>query len=55
MFANAEAIDAGLFRDHRLLDDVAQHVRVRVQLAGGVARDVAEGVEAKFKCHAPTV
>ena len=49
VLADAEAIDACLLGDHRLLDDIAQLARLGVQVALGVAGDVAKGIDAQFK------
>ena len=48
MLADAEERQADLVGEHRLLDDVAQHLRVRMRLTGVVHRQVAEGIESKF-------
>jgi hypothetical protein len=44
MFADADEIDAEAVGQHRLVDDVANYLRVRQQLAVGSSRDVSEGV-----------
>jgi hypothetical protein len=49
MFADAEAIQARLLGDHRLFDHVAEHARMRVEVAGLVTRHVAKGVDAKLE------
>jgi hypothetical protein len=53
VLADAEEIDAELVGQHRLLDDVAQHLGVLQQHAVGAAGDVAEGIDAEFErsCH----
>ena len=51
MLADAEDVQADLVGQHRLLDDVAEDVCLRVKGAVGRARDVAEGVDAEFECR----
>ena len=48
MLADADEIDADLVGEHGLLDEVADHLRVRQRLAVRTVGDVAEGVEAEF-------
>ena len=54
VLADAEEVDAELVGQHRLLDDVADHLRLRQQRPVGVHGDVAERVqpELQFPCHA---
>ena len=49
MFADAEEVDAGLVGEHRLLDKVADHLRMRQQVAVRAGGDVAEGVETELE------
>ena len=44
-----EEREADLVGEHRLIDDVADRLRVADELAGGVARHVAERVESEFE------
>ena len=48
VFADADEIGAGLVGEHGFVDDVANGLRVREQLAVRAARDVAEGVQAEL-------
>jgi hypothetical protein len=49
VFAYADGIDANLVGKHRLLDQVADHLRSRQRLAVRSVGDVAERVEAEFE------
>ena len=49
MLADAECIDAHLFCEHRLLDDVPKRLRVGFERAVGAERDVAEGIQTQLK------
>ena len=53
MLADAEEVDAQLVGEHRLLDDVADHLRMRQQVAVGPRGDVAERIQPKLNmpCH----
>ena len=53
VLADAEGIDAQLVGQHRLLDHVADHLRLRQELAVGCGGNIAERVEPKFEllCH----
>src|SRR5829696_1932229 len=51
MFADAERIESRLLGNHRLFDDIAQHLRVREWLSAIARRNVAEGVNAELKRH----
>ena len=48
VLADAEEVEAEPVGEHRLLDDVAQHLRVRQRRPVGSRRHVAEGVESEF-------
>ena len=45
MLAETDEVRTHLVREHRLLDDVANDLRVRPRLALGIPGDVAERVE----------
>ena len=49
MFADAERLDAELIGEHRLVDDVANDLRVRDEAAVRRGGDVAERIEPEFK------
>lgn len=49
MFADTECVEAGLIRDHRFFDDVAQDLRLRQRLAVGRERHVAERIDAELE------
>ena len=49
MLADAEAVEADLLGEDGFVDDVAQHLRLRLRRARRIERDVAERVEAEFK------
>lgn len=48
MLAHAERIDADAIGKHRFGDDVAECFCRSAGAAGGINRDVAEGVESEF-------
>ncbi|MGY4489011.1 hypothetical protein ACVWWR_008202 [Bradyrhizobium sp. LM3.2] len=49
MFAEADEVEAELVGQHRLVDDVADHLRVRKHRAGSVPGDVAKGIQSEFE------
>src|SRR5882724_6823732 len=49
VLAKADEIDAEVVGQHRLVHDVADHLRVRQQLTVSAGGDVAEGINSKFK------
>jgi hypothetical protein len=53
MLADPEGVDAKLVGQHALVDDVADHLRVRSHLPIRADGDVAKGVQSKLKilCH----
>src|SRR5271155_4703020 len=53
MLADAEGIDADLVSQHALVDDVADHLRVRQRLPVGADRNVAKGIQSELEilCH----
>ncbi len=57
VLADAEEVDADLVGEHRLVDDVADHLGVRQQAPVRRVGDVAESVQPEFKllCHAVSV
>ena len=53
MLADAKGVDAEFVGQHRLIDHVADDLRVAQQVAVGARRDVAESIETKLEvcCH----
>ena len=49
VFAEADEVDPKLVGQHRLFDEVADHLRVRQRRAAGVIGNVAKGIEPKFE------
>lgn len=49
MLAEADEVEAELVGEHRLVDDVADHLCVRKHRAGGVPGDVAKSVQSEFE------
>jgi hypothetical protein len=53
MLPDAEEIDAQLIGENRFIDDVADHLRMRQQVAIGPRGDIAERIQPKLNmpCH----
>jgi hypothetical protein len=49
MFADAEAIEADVLGQYRLVHNIAQDLRLRERFPTGVERDIAERIESEFK------
>src|SRR5882757_10887433 len=49
VFADAEKIDAQIVGENRLVDDVADDLSMRQQMAIIASRDVAKGIQPKFQ------
>jgi hypothetical protein len=47
--AESDEVDAKLIGQHRLLKDIADHLRMRQYRAGGACGDIAKGVQSKFE------
>lgn len=48
MLAKANEVEAELVGQNRLVDDVADHLRMRKHGTGGVLGDVAKGIQSEF-------
>ena len=53
VLSNSEKVDADRIGEDRLVDDVADHLRMRQEAAVGTGGDVAEGIQPKLEmlCH----
>ena len=51
MFTDADEIDPGLVSQHRLIQQIADHLCMAVQAATGAGSDIAKGIKSKLKGH----
>lgn len=49
VLAESDEVDAKLIGQHRLVDDIADHLRMRQHRACGALGDVAKGIQSKFE------
>lgn len=49
MLAEPDEVEPELVGEHRLVDNVADHLRMREHAAGGILGDVAKGIQSEFE------